>query len=73
MTEDEAKSKWCPYKKETEFGSDRCVGSSCMMFRKSTVVDERMVPQRISDEFGELIGLKYTKKEVCWCGLAVKP
>jgi len=33
MTEDEAKSKWCPYKKETEFGSDRCIGSSCMMWQ----------------------------------------
>ncbi len=89
MIEDEAKTKWCPmvrYSSDNNSGTGNnrgridadqynafCIGSACMMFRKSTVVDENMVPERITDEYGELIGLKYMKKDLCWCGLACKP
>ena len=34
MTEDEAREKFCPIK-VSEYGQDRCVASSCMMWQST--------------------------------------
>lgn len=82
MTEDEAKTKWCPMGRL--FFSDAaindpshnhidCIGSACMMFRKSVVVDESAELAEVRTENGLLAGYRKQMKEIFWCGLAGKP
>lgn len=63
MTEDEAKTKWCPVA-NTRFipagagatASDRCIGSACMAWRETHMVTDAPVDPRDG-----------------YCGLAGKP
>lgn len=33
MTEEEAKTKWCPFGRPETAATDRCIGSACMAWR----------------------------------------
>lgn len=70
MTEEEAKTKWCPMLRKGPPGTSRnapedvpnlCIGSACMMWRK---VDLSKVPMNEIHNYGEDVG---------YCGLAGKP
>jgi hypothetical protein len=37
MTEDEAKTKWCPMRQPDPYASAHCMGSACMIWRWSLV------------------------------------
>lgn len=77
MTEQEAKTKWCPFTRLAEHGAPRtvanrfveaesdwgvttCLGSSCMTWRWSFLVDEN----------GGLIRSNETDTPTGYCGLA---
>jgi hypothetical protein len=40
MTEDEAKTKWCPYKRGELYDGTRCIASACMAWRWNVVIGE---------------------------------
>lgn len=69
MTEDEAKTKWCPMVKLTitpvRLEDTRCIGSDCMMWREKITNQE----YDVTDD-GDL--LVHTEKEG-YCGLAGNP
>lgn len=70
MTEDEAKTKWCPHALELDTYSEtvahnrftdgepvsKCIGSECMAWRKTKLDDMRVLGERTG-----------------YCGLAGKP
>ena len=76
MTEDEAKTKWCPMVRFNDAGCNRdnqvknghnrpyykCVASSCMMWRSS-----------FTGEYGAAVVTTKAEEGHGWCGLAGKP
>lgn len=81
MTEEEAKTKWCPFVKPDYRGPDRmlCIGSACMAWRWGDVICIRKKPK--PDDTRWLGPFPFLKGGKCWlresdqgfCGLAGKP
>lgn len=83
MTEDEAKTKWCPLNRTRVFVNSeepfkapvgaKCIGSACMMWREHVVIDA----DRKGADSPDGTGWKWSG--VAWahtsghCGLAGKP
>lgn len=80
MTEQEAKTKWCPAFRGNDHGVNRphelitdaghgfCIGSACMAWRTKTWTEEIH-----SEPSATSIGVRYEHRADSWCGLAGKP
>lgn len=73
MTEEESKSKWCPYTQKAhgpadEFGVANCIGSRCMMWRLEKEERPAFVPGKPAPKY-RIVPIKGGG----YCGLAGKP
>lgn len=72
MTEENAKTKWCPILGlggailNIQEGQRECIGSACMMWRQTDLIQER----RDSPDHAEK---QLWKQQIGYCGLAGKP
>lgn len=82
MTEDEAKTKWCPFVKPDYRGPDRqndtymrCIGSACMAWRWDGIQQNgKPIRNAIAAEHARVGDYDpRTEKPMGCCGLAGKP
>jgi hypothetical protein len=88
MTEEEAKTKWCPHSfftgKDAEVSGNReyfwdedrlpkCMGSACMAWRWAHKKGDFVPTEIVRDLHGEKITYKMADDDMGFCGLAGKP